>query len=333
MGKLGFALILLAMSFDSIKAGDGNGFPPAPFPPDPTMPPMPVAILQQNIACGILSSALSSCTALTSSFTELPPTQQASCLCYSSSQFVPQNFDNAARTCAEFAFTAAPDAYGPLANLQSFCGNIGSLPPSSGSTATANPTSTATGTSHSVPELFECANVNSILSSCALNTPNFFNMEPKEQANCLCYNKIKIFDPTKFDDAVHTCAEAAKKGNADIYFGINGLEGFCAGIGDIMASSSTSPSNSSSLSTTSPPITSSSSPPVDAGPTTQSDGGGNGDSTGTVRSVSKTSSFIMVQTPRPSSETGSGHAGITIVNDGEVIGISFVCALVLLFLC
>jgi hypothetical protein len=314
---LELTLLLFTMSISTIEAG--TDFPPASFPPTPTMPPVAAAIIQQNAGCCIVSSALSLCISLTPSFTALPPTQQASCLCYSSTQFFPQLFDDAAKMCADFALTAAPDAYAPLANLHSFCANIGNMPPAYHSVTT---------TSSTIPQLPECAPVFSMLSSCSQHTPSFFNMEPKEQASCLCYNTILIWDPKKFDNAVYKCAEAAKTENSDIYSGVKVLDAFCVGIGDIMLSNQTV---STSTTFSSPPLTNFLS--SDASPSNSSIG----DNLGGGTRVCKTTSppFVVVQTPqpRPTFETASGHAGIKIVNDGEVVGISFVCALVLLFLC
>ena len=85
----------------------------------------PAVILQQNPQCMILSSALSICTSLTSGFTDMAPTKQAECLCYSNTSFLPAPFDNAVKTCADFASTAAPAAFNAIANLQGFCSNAG----------------------------------------------------------------------------------------------------------------------------------------------------------------------------------------------------------------
>jgi hypothetical protein len=65
-----------------------------------------VLILEQNPGCCLLSSALSVCTSLTPGFTTLAPSQQAPCLCYSSTVWQPAVFDNAVKTCADFASTA-----------------------------------------------------------------------------------------------------------------------------------------------------------------------------------------------------------------------------------
>lgn len=62
-----------------------------------------VPILEQNPGCCLLSSALSVCTSLTSGFTTLAPSDQAPCLCYSSTVWAPDIFDSAVKTCADFA--------------------------------------------------------------------------------------------------------------------------------------------------------------------------------------------------------------------------------------
>lgn len=143
-----------------------------------------------------------------------------------------------------------------------------------------------------------------------------------------------------FDNAVQTCAEAAfmntgavmDAANTDIYDGLKSLEGFCSDLGDIIATAYLS----------SAPITSSLSvSPVDPGSMTLSDNAG---ATSSPPSESSSSSFkptilhsttskSIDETTHPTVDAASGHAGIKIVGDGEAIGISFVCALVLLFLC
>lgn len=71
----------------------------------PTSTPA-VWILDQDPGCYLLSSALSVCTSLTPEFTTLAPSQQAPCLCYSSTVWAPDIFDDAVETCASFASTA-----------------------------------------------------------------------------------------------------------------------------------------------------------------------------------------------------------------------------------
>ncbi|KAF8852185.1 hypothetical protein BDZ45DRAFT_730346 [Acephala macrosclerotiorum] len=93
----------------------------------PLAPTSPAQILQECAACQVVSSALSVCASLTPSFTALQPTAQAKCLCYSSMAWSPNIFDSPVQSCADYASTAAPPAYGALSNLENFCGNIGDV--------------------------------------------------------------------------------------------------------------------------------------------------------------------------------------------------------------
>jgi hypothetical protein len=123
------AILILAPRIHAATITDFPPFPTAaPSPTPPPHPSNPAVLLQQNTACQTLSSALSSCTAATIGFTTLPPSVQASCLCYSSSIF-PQTvvfdkdrFDGAVKNCADYAQTAVPDAWGAIVNLEGFCG-------------------------------------------------------------------------------------------------------------------------------------------------------------------------------------------------------------------
>jgi len=87
----------------------------------PMTTPPAALILQQNPECMVLSSTLSICNSLTPGFTNMAPTKQAECLCYSETTFLPDIFDNAVKTCADFASTAVPSAYGAFSSLQDFC--------------------------------------------------------------------------------------------------------------------------------------------------------------------------------------------------------------------
>lgn len=96
----------------------------AVLPPAPTSP---AQILQQCAACQLVGQALDVCASLTPRFTALDTTAQAQCLCYSSTVWVPNIFDNAVESCANYASTAAPPAYGVLSNLENFCENVGNV--------------------------------------------------------------------------------------------------------------------------------------------------------------------------------------------------------------
>ena len=81
--------------------------PPAPIT---SASNSPAQVLNQCEACRVIGQALSICANLTPSFTALQPTAQAKCLCYSSTVWSPNIFDNAVQSCANYASTAAPPA-------------------------------------------------------------------------------------------------------------------------------------------------------------------------------------------------------------------------------
>ncbi|KAH9220695.1 hypothetical protein DL95DRAFT_479450 [Leptodontidium sp. 2 PMI_412] len=106
--------------------------------PEPTPPPSQQ--LAQNPSCALLSQALSICAVLTPSFVNLLPPQQAHCLCYSSTVWAPNVLDDAVKTCADFASTAAPGAFPPLMNLEGFCLSVGDVDKDAPASVTATPT-------------------------------------------------------------------------------------------------------------------------------------------------------------------------------------------------
>lgn len=93
----------------------------------PPAPTSPAQILEQNVACQIISQGLSVCASATPSFTALLPAAQARCLCYSRTVWEPDLFDNAVESCANYASSAAPQAYNALSNLENFCENVGDV--------------------------------------------------------------------------------------------------------------------------------------------------------------------------------------------------------------
>ncbi|KAG0651881.1 Ras GTPase-activating rng2 [Hyphodiscus hymeniophilus] len=151
-----------------------------------------VIILQQNSGCGFLSSALSVCTSLTPGFTLLPPSQQAPCLCYSSTSWTPNIFDEAVKTCADYASTALPSVYTPIVNLENFCINVGNI---DFGLASASAINTA-GTFNAACDL-----VNSLIEVCTSRTPGFVALPATNQASCLCYATSSTWAPTVFDSA------------------------------------------------------------------------------------------------------------------------------------
>ncbi|PBP16320.1 hypothetical protein BUE80_DR012978 [Diplocarpon rosae] len=103
--------------------------------PEPT--PAPAQKLSPDPSCALLSRAISICAVLTPGFVILLPSAQARCLCYSSTSWAPKVLDNAVKTCADFASTAAPGVYDPLRNLEGFCESVGDVGSGGGTPALA----------------------------------------------------------------------------------------------------------------------------------------------------------------------------------------------------
>jgi hypothetical protein len=270
----------------------------------------PAQILQLNTACLTLSSFLSACTSATAQFTALSPTQQAFCLCYESTIFYkPSLFDGAVKTCADYASTACPVAYPPIAGLLSFCAVVGPVAMPTGFVGTGN-----ISTSSITTTLEACNLISAYLGSCQQGTPGFLTMHSTDQASCLCYTSSS-WAPSSFDNAVSSCEVAAKDQNTGVWGAVVSLDGFCGDIGDILPSSNLGPVN------TSPGV-------ITAVPTSQQPIGG---TTSTDVTISITIGNIQ---PTVGGVVPVGSdAGFEKVSKGEVVGISAVCAAALLFLC
>ncbi|KAF3906326.1 hypothetical protein ABW20_dc0103605 [Dactylellina cionopaga] len=77
--------------------------------------------------CGQLETVLSSCSSETARFGSLPSTEQASCLCYSGSDWIVAEADNAAATCLQYAsanFQHRVSLYSPYEGLCSAAGDV-----------------------------------------------------------------------------------------------------------------------------------------------------------------------------------------------------------------
>lgn len=292
---------IFASSTSTSNSPIPNALPP---PPSPTSTAAAL-ILQQNTACSTLGSILSICTSLIPSFTALAPTVQASCLCYSSAAYLPSIFDDAVEVCADYAFTAWPAAYTPIANLQSFCSNFGPLP-----TLTYEPGDTSIG------PISACNIVSSYLGACASLTPDFMNMLVTDQASCLCYVSKTIWAPSGFDGAVGGCEQLARTGNPAIFTEVASFAGFCRGVGDIMGSTGTSMVTSYlDVTTTASGLSTS----IKASMSTSAG------ITGTAEIIQPTASQGV--------GIGTNKGGTKKASDGDVIVVSLACAMALLFLC
>lgn len=93
----------------------------------------PVSITQfqvVNDACSTVANVLTFCNSISPGFSTLAATDQAPCLCYNSTSWVPNWFDGAVETCAQYIQTADPSdtsLYSSLVTLEGFCSSVGTI--------------------------------------------------------------------------------------------------------------------------------------------------------------------------------------------------------------
>jgi hypothetical protein len=294
--------------------------PRNPTFPEPTSTTTPPAqLLQQNSACQLVGEALAICDSLTPGFNTLQPTDQAHCLCYSSTSWMPNIFDGAVKTCADYASTAVPGAFTPLSNLEGFCQGVGDVETSSPSPATTTIDQSISSTSLSISAFSgqPCNSANEILNSCSSQTPGFSSLQPTEQAKCLCYVSAS-WCPTGFDNAVATCASYARTAASSAYAAIAPLTGFCGSVGSLTATPA-----SYSVATTRNVVSSTT---MTAG-TTSMGTSGNGETSTTM--------VLATTITIGGAKHTQANAGVTVhkqMSEGSVVGFSLFCALLVLFL-
>jgi hypothetical protein len=288
-----------------------------------TMPVSAPQILQQNSACVIVGEAIDICNTLSPGFNTLQPTAQAHCLCYSSASWMPEIFDNAVKTCADYASTAVSGVYQPLSNLEGFCQSIGDVETSSPAvTLTTMYQTISTNMSMSLSAFSgqPCNSVNSMLNACSSSYDGFWGLAPKDRAKCLCYVSTSSWCPTAFDNAVAICAGYAQTTKPSVYSTMSALGGFCAGMGDVLA---TTPA-SYSVATTLSPMTSPS--PASWPKSTKSSSIGEGTSTMEVATT------ITIGGLGNTGTATSGGIQVERISKGQVVGFSLLCSLLVLFL-
>jgi hypothetical protein len=166
-------------------------------------------------ACSTVEAAISFCESVSPGFATLDPTNQAPCLCYSSTSWDPEFFDGAVATCAS-GLSAQGDlaGYSTVEVLAGFCTSIGPIPSS-----TALP--------------IACSSVVEALSFCESVSPGFATLDPTNKATCLCYSSTS-WDPEFFDGMVATCASGlSAQGDLADYSTVELFAGFCTSVGDI----------------------------------------------------------------------------------------------------
>lgn len=210
----------------------------------------------------IAANLITSCEAATVSWDYLSGPKQASCICYSGSSWVPNNFDGAVLACANYALTADPTDYSSIAALEQFCTKQGDVVGGGGATVTAKTTSApiaksttatatgasttaipttggATGTAVTTGPITACATVDAAISSCESATPGWTDLAGTQQASCICYSGSS-WAPNAFDDPVLSCANYLKTASPTDYSNVLSIESFCTKKGDVRATTNAS---------------------------------------------------------------------------------------------
>ena len=90
------------------------------------------------IACSSAAEYISICESLTSNFDNLPASEQATCLCYSSAAWQPDVFDGYIASCASYVPATDTSDLGALVSLEGFCSSVGNVEGGSIATTTGN---------------------------------------------------------------------------------------------------------------------------------------------------------------------------------------------------
>ena len=79
------------------------------------------------LACSSAAEYISICESLTSNFDNLPASEQATCLCYSSAAWQPQVFDGYIASCASYVPATDTSDLGAIVSLEGFCSSVGNV--------------------------------------------------------------------------------------------------------------------------------------------------------------------------------------------------------------
>lgn len=217
---------------------------------------------------------------------------------------MPQIFDGAIKTCADYASAAVSEAYVPLEGLEGFCEGVGDV---------ENLVTSVMGMGEGYGG--QCTEVQEMLSACESATVGWTSLQPKDQASCLCYVS-EAWCPSVFDNAVGSCAGYAMTADASVWPAVSAMVSFCGSVGD----GTTSTPASYGVPTTLSAVASKS---LTAPRSTGTIGGG-GTSTAEI-----TATTITIGAAH---STGGVPVGHREWSEGGVVGFSFLCALLVLFL-
>ena len=103
--------------------GNGGGL----TTPAITAPPAAASTAAGALACSSAAEYISICESLTSNFDNLPASEQATCLCYSSAAWQPQVFDGYIASCASYVPATDTSDLGALVSLEGFCSSVGNV--------------------------------------------------------------------------------------------------------------------------------------------------------------------------------------------------------------
>lgn len=145
-------------------------------------------------ACPYIAGFESYCSFLTPNFLSLAPTNQASCLCYVSASWAPDNYDSIFGSCVNYLATSLPDV---LANLTSAAGHPPITTPcrSIGNVRNAPVFDTNRGA---------CQDIATFATMCAGVSSGFHSLPFPSQAPCFCYSQ-KTWMPQSYDSLWNNC--------------------------------------------------------------------------------------------------------------------------------
>ncbi|CAG8977460.1 hypothetical protein HYALB_00011808 [Hymenoscyphus albidus] len=206
-------------------------------------------------ACNYVYSAIGYCSSVSPGWISAPTKTQATCLCYSSTSWIPSVFDNSVSSCAQYVKTVDPQDYSVIANLGGFCSSAGNVRGNNIATSTRTPTSPTAASTTAAPSSLSpsptitpgpttarpplnaapgCSTVSRILNSCSSLTKGFTDLPARSQASCLCYTS-STYAPGNFDDNVQTCASFVSTATPTAYPVFSALQNFCGDEGDFSA--------------------------------------------------------------------------------------------------
>jgi len=249
-------------------------------------------------ACSTVADALDFCSSVSPGFLDFPPQSQAPCLCYNvtgsgATVWIPNWFDGAVLTCANYIKTADPTDYVTYEALEDYCTSIGNVleqpteatvattpvqttPPTTTQKQTTGPTTpaptnTATGLLYPA-----CMTIGSMIASCESAIPTFSALDNAQQASCLCYSG-NTWNPDGFDSPILSCANYLQTADPSDYPDASVLVGFCTQYANVQSSQTLVTGN---------PVTSTTPNTIEFVPTTTAN---NGQVTVTVRPSSGSS--------------------------------------------